>query len=134
MTARSSSACGRRPSTRSTGSTGGGGARRSAPPSSGTAGWGRGGRARPHGCRARVIGIGSSRNRDFVLGLGADEYVDYTQQDVSQAVSGVDVAFDAVGGETTAGLVPTLREGGRLVTIANAPPEEAAAARGAHAE
>ena len=30
---------------------------------------------------ARVIGIGSTRNRDFVLGLGADEYVDYTQQD-----------------------------------------------------
>src|SRR3954449_11984024 len=30
---------------------------------------------------ARTIGIGSSRNRDFVLGLGADEYVDYTQQD-----------------------------------------------------
>ena len=30
---------------------------------------------------ARVIGIGSARNRDFVLGLGADEYVDYTQQD-----------------------------------------------------
>lgn len=25
---------------------------------------------------ARVISTGSSRNRDFVLGLGADEYVD----------------------------------------------------------
>ena len=33
---------------------------------------------------ARVIGTGSSRNRDFVLGLGADEYVDYTQQDVGR--------------------------------------------------
>src|SRR3954447_20608564 len=28
---------------------------------------------------ARVIGTGSARNRDFVLGLGADEYVDYTE-------------------------------------------------------
>src|SRR3954470_2452431 len=83
---------------------------------------------------ARVIGTGSSRNRDFVLGLGADEYVDYTEQDVGDAVSAVDVAFDTVGGDTTQSLVPTLREGGILVTIANAPPEEAAQARGARAE
>ena len=47
---------------------------------------------------ARVIGTGSSRNRDFVLGLGADEYVDYTSQDVGEVVSDVDVAFDTVGG------------------------------------
>jgi NADPH:quinone reductase-like Zn-dependent oxidoreductase len=83
---------------------------------------------------ARVVGTGSARNRDFVLGLGADEYVDYTAQDVAEAVSGVDVAFDTVGGDTTASLVPTLREGGVLVTIANAPPEEAARERGARAE
>lgn len=83
---------------------------------------------------ARVIGTGSSRNRDFVLGLGADEYVDYTEQDVGQAVSGVDVAFDTVGGDTTQSLVPTVREGGILVTIANAPPEEAARAHGVRAE
>ena len=83
---------------------------------------------------ARVVGTGSSRNRDFVLGLGADEYVDYTEQDVGEAARAVDVAFDTVGGDTTQSLVPTLREGGVLVTIANAPPEEAAQARGARAE
>lgn len=83
---------------------------------------------------ARVIATGSSRNRDFVLGLGADDYVDYTEQDVAEAVSGVDVAFDTVGGETTASLVPVLREGGILVTIAGAPPEDAARERGARAE
>jgi NADPH:quinone reductase-like Zn-dependent oxidoreductase len=83
---------------------------------------------------ARVIGTGSSRNHDFVLGLGADEYVDYTQQDVADTVSGVDVAFDTVGGDTTQSLVPTVREGSVLVTIASAPPEDAARARGARAE
>jgi NADPH:quinone reductase-like Zn-dependent oxidoreductase len=83
---------------------------------------------------ARVIGIGSSRNRDFVLGLGADEYVDYTEQDVGQAVSGVDLALDTVGGDTTQSLVPTVREGGIIVTIASAPPEEAARERGVRAE
>ena len=83
---------------------------------------------------ARVIGTGSSRNRDFVLGLGADEYVDYTSQDVAAEVTGADVAFDCVGGDTTMTLLPTLREGGVLVVIAAAPPVEAAQARGVRAE
>jgi len=83
---------------------------------------------------ARVIGTGSSRNRDFVLSLGAEQYVDYTQQDVAEAVSGVDVAFDTVGGDTTQSLLPTVREGGILVTIAGPPPEEAAGERGVRAE
>lgn len=79
---------------------------------------------------ARVIGTGSSRNRDFALGLGADEYVDYTEQDVAEAVSEIDVAFDTVGGETTGSVIPTVRAGGFLVVIASAPPEEAAQERG----
>jgi NADPH:quinone reductase-like Zn-dependent oxidoreductase len=83
---------------------------------------------------ARAIGTGSSRNRDFVLGLGADEYVDYTRQDVAEAVSGVDVAFDTVGGETSRSLLPTVREGGILVTIAGVPPTDAAEERGVRAE
>ena len=83
---------------------------------------------------ARVIGTGSTRNRDFVLGLGADEYVDYTEQDVATAVSGVDVAFDTVGGEVTESVVPTVREGGVVVVIASAPPEDAAREPGVRAE
>jgi NADPH:quinone reductase-like Zn-dependent oxidoreductase len=83
---------------------------------------------------ARAIGTGSTRNRDFVLGLGADEYVDYTEQEVGEAVSDADVAFDTVGGETTESLLPAVREGGVLVTIAGAPPEGAARERGVRAE
>jgi NADPH:quinone reductase-like Zn-dependent oxidoreductase len=83
---------------------------------------------------ARVTGTGSSRNREFVLGLGADEYVDYTRQDVRDVVGDVDVVLDTVGGEVTETLVAVLGQGGILVTIASAPPEEAARARGARAE
>jgi NADPH:quinone reductase-like Zn-dependent oxidoreductase len=83
---------------------------------------------------ARTIGIGSTGNREFVLGLGADEYIDYTQQVVAESASDVDVAFDTVGGEMTVALVATLRQGGILVTIAAAPPEDAARERGARAE
>jgi NADPH:quinone reductase-like Zn-dependent oxidoreductase len=79
---------------------------------------------------ARTIATGSSRNRDFVLGLGADEYVDYAEQDVAKAVSDIDVVFDTVGGDVTASLIPTVREGGFLVVIATAPPEDAAKERG----
>ncbi len=83
---------------------------------------------------ARVIGTGSGRNREFVLGLGADDYVDYTQQDVGQAVSGVDLVFDTVGGENPGALLPAVRDGGTIVEIAGAPPEEAARERGVRAE
>lgn len=60
----------------------------------------------------RAIGTGSSRNRDFVLGLGAEDYVDYTRHSVSDVVSDIDVAFDTVGGETIESLLPAVREGG----------------------
>ncbi|HEX4563351.1 MAG TPA: NADP-dependent oxidoreductase [Solirubrobacteraceae bacterium] len=83
---------------------------------------------------AVVTGIGSANNRDFVLGLGADRYVDYTREAPADAVTDADVAFDAVGGEVTATLLETVREGGILVTIANAPPEQQAQERGARAE
>jgi NADPH:quinone reductase-like Zn-dependent oxidoreductase len=83
---------------------------------------------------ARTLGAGSSRNRDFVLGLGADEYLDYTEQDVAESASDVDLAFDTVGGDTTRSLLPTLREGGVLITIAGSPPEQAARKRGVRAE
>lgn len=83
---------------------------------------------------AHTIATGSARNREFILGLGADEYIDYASQDVGEAARDVDVAFDTVGGDTTASLVPALRAGGVIVTIANAPPVEAAAQQGARAE
>ncbi len=82
---------------------------------------------------ASAVGIGSSRNRDFVLGLGAERYIDYTREDVATALSDVDLAFDAVGAEITQSLLATVRTGGVLVTVANAPPEQEAAARGARA-
>jgi NADPH:quinone reductase-like Zn-dependent oxidoreductase len=83
---------------------------------------------------ARVIGTGSARNREFVLSLGTDRYVDYASEDVAEVVSDADVVFDTVGGETTKTLVPAVREGGMIVVIAAAPPEAEAAERGARAE
>lgn len=79
---------------------------------------------------ATVIASGSKRNREFVSALGADEYIDYEQENVATAVSDVDVAFDTVGGEAAASLLDTVRSGGVLVSIVSAPPEEVARERG----
>ena len=79
---------------------------------------------------ARTIGTGSTANRDFVLGLGVDQYVDYTREGETDAVTGVDLAYDTVGGETTTALLDAVRDGGVLVGIAGPLPEEAARARG----
>ena len=75
---------------------------------------------------AKVIATGSARNREYVLGLGADEYIDYNEQDLASAVQDVDLAFDTVGGDTIAAALATVRSGGRLIVIAGAPPEQAA--------
>jgi NADPH:quinone reductase-like Zn-dependent oxidoreductase len=76
-------------------------------------------------CDAKVIATGSAASREYVLGLGADEFIDYNEQDVTDAVRDVDLAFDTVGGDVTAGLLATVRRGGRLIVIAGAPPEQA---------
>ena len=79
---------------------------------------------------ARTIGTGSTANRDFVLGLGVDHYIDYTREGATDAVAGVDLAYDTVGGETTTALLDAVRDGGVLAGIAGPLPEDAARARG----
>jgi len=83
---------------------------------------------------AEVIGTGSARNRDYVLGLGADGYLDYTSEDVAGLGRQVDLVFDTVGGETTASLLGAVRDGGAFVTIAGPPPAQEAAGRGVRTE
>lgn len=46
---------------------------------------------------AYVAAICSTRNVPLVAGLGADEVIDYRQQDFTRVLSGYDVAFDTVG-------------------------------------
>ena len=67
---------------------------------------------------ARVIATGSGARRDFILGLGADEFVDYTRQPFEQVVSDVDVVLDTVGEDTLERSYGVLKRGGALVSIA----------------
>lgn len=72
--------------------------------------------AHMHG--AHVITTVSSRDIDFVKGLGADEAIDYKASRFEELVRDVDVVFDAVGGDTLQRSWSVLKPGGRIVTIA----------------
>ena len=70
---------------------------------------------------AHVIGIASGRNEEFVRKLGAAEFIDYKRTKFEDTVSGVDVVFDTVGGDTQERAFQTLKRGGFLVSTVNAP-------------
>jgi NADPH:quinone reductase-like Zn-dependent oxidoreductase len=70
---------------------------------------------------ALVIGTGRSDDRDVVMGLGAQAFVDLTA-DRLEDVGDVDVVFDVIGGEILERSAALVRPGGTLVTIA-APPK-----------
>jgi NADPH:quinone reductase-like Zn-dependent oxidoreductase len=73
---------------------------------------------------AYVIGMASGHNEEFVRGLGADEFVDYTKRNFEEVVKDVDVVFDTVGGDTFDRAFQTLKKGGVMVTAVQFPSEE----------
>jgi len=77
---------------------------------------------------ARVIATASERNQDFLRELGA-EPLDYAEGDVPARVreltggGGADAAIDLFGGDGREEAYAALRRGGRLVSVAQPPPE-----------
>ena len=67
---------------------------------------------------AFVVGVASGANEAFVRGLGADAFIDYTEQALEDAVNDVDVVLDSVRtpGHLESAL-QALKPGGRLITI-----------------
>lgn len=66
---------------------------------------------------AHVAATASAHNLEFVLGLGADEVVDYRKEQFEDRVGKVDVVFDTVGGEALQRSWGVLNKGGRMITI-----------------
>ncbi|MGW1682977.1 NADP-dependent oxidoreductase [Streptomyces albidoflavus] len=81
--------------------------------------------AKAHG--AYVIGTASAPKHDLLRELGADEVVDYRTTDVAEAVDGVDMVLDPLGGETRARSVGLLRPGDTLVSLLSGGSAEEAA-------
>ena len=79
---------------------------------------------------AYVIGSASTTNIELVRNLGADQVVDHTTARFEEGLEPVDLVFDTVGGDRLERSPSTVRPGGRLVSVATEPSQEAAAARG----
>ena len=73
---------------------------------------------------AKVIGVASEKNHEYMKKLGADKTIDYHDTDVGMATldmesGGIDLIFDCNGGETLQQSLPALKEDGKLVSICN---------------
>ena len=66
---------------------------------------------------ARVTGIASAANKDFVKSLGAEKSVDYAKGPLETEIKNADVVIDTVGGETLEKSYDLLKKGGALVTV-----------------
>ncbi|RZS37093.1 NADPH:quinone reductase-like Zn-dependent oxidoreductase [Herbihabitans rhizosphaerae] len=64
---------------------------------------------------AYVIGTARADKHEFVRSLGADEVVDYTAVDFTEAIDPVDVAYDLVGGDYGSRSLSIVDSGGVLL-------------------
>ncbi|GHO50644.1 NADP-dependent oxidoreductase [Ktedonospora formicarum] len=68
---------------------------------------------------AYVIAVASGQHRETLLGLGADEVIDYITTNVSEAVSNIDFIFDVVGASVIKASFKLLKPEGTYVGIAS---------------
>lgn len=67
---------------------------------------------------AYVIGTGSSAKKDFVMNLGADEFVDYTAEKFEDKIKDADIVFDSISDPShLLKSIGVTRKGGRVVSI-----------------
>ncbi|HTX28250.1 MAG TPA: NADP-dependent oxidoreductase [Streptosporangiaceae bacterium] len=71
---------------------------------------------------ATVIGTGRNHSRALVIELGADHFVDLDAERLEDAVSQVDLVFDAAGGQVLVQSASVVKPGGSLVSVAAFPP------------
>lgn len=81
---------------------------------------------------ARVIATASARNREFVLSLGADQFIDYTTEKFEDHARDVDVVFHTIAADQRPRSWSVLRKGGWLVAITGQIPEDEPASHGAN--
>lgn len=75
---------------------------------------------------AYVIGTASGEGVNLLKELGADEVIDYKNQDFTKLVKDVDVVVDLVGGETQNRSFEVLKKGGKLLSTTAPPSQELA--------
>jgi NADPH:quinone reductase-like Zn-dependent oxidoreductase len=72
---------------------------------------------------AWVATTASANNRDLVMSLGADQFVDYAEEPFEKVVESCDLVFDMVGGDTLERSFDVVKPAGRVVSIKGDAPE-----------
>ncbi len=70
-----------------------------------------------HHFGAKVTGVCSTSNLELVSSLGADQVIDYTQEDFTQSGETYDVIFDAVGKISSSRSKSSLKKKGIYLTV-----------------
>ena len=74
-----------------------------------------------HAKGLKVITNGNGTNKERVLALGADRFIDYKSEDYTQILSNVDYVLDTLGGAETEKQMSIMRPGGKLVSLKGVP-------------
>lgn len=77
-----------------------------------------------------VITNGSAANRDRVLALGVDRFIDYRTEDYAKVLANVDYVLDTLGDRELEKEFGVLKNGGKLVSLRGMPNGEFAARTG----
>ena len=64
---------------------------------------------------AEVVAVDSAGKLEMLRGIGADQVIDYTEQDLTDVAGDFDIVFDVVGRAPFGRVVRLLRPGGRYV-------------------
>ncbi|TCD53898.1 NADP-dependent oxidoreductase [Alloscardovia theropitheci] len=64
-----------------------------------------------------VITNGSASNKERVLSLGADRFLDYKTEDYTKSVHDVDYVLDTIGGKETEKQMGIMKPGGHIVSL-----------------
>jgi NADPH:quinone reductase-like Zn-dependent oxidoreductase len=83
---------------------------------------------------AHVATTASGKNEEFVKSLGADQFINYKEEDFSEVLHDFDLVLDSMGGEVQSNSYKVLKKNGKLVSIAQPPSEEEAEKYGVKAE
>lgn len=68
-----------------------------------------------------VITNGNNINKDRVLALGADQFLDYKTEDYTQILKDIDFVIDTLGGKELEKQFSILKRGGKLVSLRGMP-------------
>lgn len=76
---------------------------------------------------ATVVGTSSSKNKDFVLSIGADAHIDYHDYDWGNHSREFDFVLDTIGGDNIDNSLEVTKEGGSIISIPTGLNEEVTA-------